>query len=68
MVYNPQKELLPCNIYSSQDNDILDKLLEERVNKAGYKTRAAAVAAARFLTLDFCNPRWRDRRGLTDCS
>lgn len=53
MVYNPQKELLPCNIYSSQDNDILDKLLEERVNKAGYKTRAAAVAAARFLTLEF---------------
>ena len=47
------KEFLPCNIYSEEDNQILDEFLEYRINEAGYKTRGAVVAAARFLTLEF---------------
>ena len=47
------KEFLPCNIYSEEDNKILDEFLEYRINEAGYKTRGAVVAAARFLTLEF---------------
>ncbi len=47
------KKYLSCNIYSDEDNKILDELLEYRVNTAGYKTRGAVVAAARFLTLEF---------------
>ena len=47
------KEFLPCNIYSEEDNKIIDEFLEYRINSAGYKTRGAVVAAARFLTLEF---------------
>ena len=48
-----QKELLPCGIYSEKENDFLDEILKNRVEDAGYKTRAGAVAAARFLGLEF---------------
>lgn len=51
-ILEENKELLGCNIYSKEDNDLLDKVLEERINDVGYKTRAAAVEAARFLTLN----------------
>lgn len=44
---------LPCNKYSLDEANLLDKILEFKINKAGYKTRAGAVAAARFLTLEF---------------
>lgn len=47
------KQLLPCGIYSESDNDLLDEILRDRVYTAGYKTRAGAVAAARFLGLEF---------------
>ena len=51
--YNYNKTLLPCGIYSKEDNDLLDEILKNRVYKAGYKTRAGTVAAARFLGLEF---------------
>ena len=47
------KPELTDGIYSASDNDLLDEILISRVEEAGYKTRAAAVAAARFLALDF---------------
>ena len=48
-----KKKLLPCNAYSKEDANILDKILEYKINEAGYQTRGGAVAAARFLTLEF---------------
>lgn len=51
--FNFKKSKLDCNHYSEEENDLLDSILENRVNQVGYKTRAAAVEAARFLTLEF---------------
>ena len=48
-----KKKNLSCDIYSKKDNDLIDSILEFKVKKVGYKTRASAVEAARFLTLDF---------------
>lgn len=47
------KQVVPCNKYTEDDAKILDNILEYKVKEAGYKTRAGAVAAARFLTLQF---------------
>lgn len=47
------KKALTCNLVSKEENDLLDKILKEKVNEAGYKTRAGVVEAARFLTLHF---------------
>ena len=52
-VINNNKESLSCGIYSEEEADYLDEVLEERINLAGYRTRAGVVAAARFLTLSF---------------
>lgn len=48
-----KKKLLGCNAYSYQEAKTLDDILEYKINSAGYQTRAGAVAAARFLTLEF---------------
>lgn len=48
-----KKEIIPCKLYSESDASLLDELLEYYVKEAGYETRAGAVAAARFLTLQF---------------
>ena len=48
-----KKQILPCNAYSDAEAKELDDILEYKINNAGYKTRAGAVAAARFLTLEF---------------
>lgn len=48
-----KKELLPCNAYSEEEAKELDEILEYKINNAGFKTRAGALAAARFLTLEF---------------
>lgn len=48
-----KKSLLQCNVYSEEQAAELDNILEYKINKAGYQTRAGAVAAARFLTLEF---------------
>ncbi len=48
-----KKELLPCNAYTEEEAKELDEILEYKINNAGYKTRAGALAAARFLTLEF---------------
>ena len=51
--YNYKKKYLSCNKYSENENDQLDLILKTKINEVGYKTRAAVVEAARFLTLDF---------------
>lgn len=50
---NNNKPYLPCGRYNKEENDYLDKALQRFINKAGYKTRAGVVEAARFLTLRF---------------
>ena len=53
-VFNLDKpKLNTCGVYTEEQNDFLDSLLEERVNYAGRGTRGGAIAAARFLTLSF---------------
>ena len=51
--YDYKKGYLACNKYSKEDNDLIDEILKDRINTVGYKTRAGAVEAARFLTLEF---------------
>lgn len=48
-----KKTLLSCEAYNDEEAELLDKILEYKINDAGYMTRAGAVAAARFLTLEF---------------
>lgn len=51
--YDFDKKQLGCAIHSSDEADLLDEILADRINDAGYKTRAGVVEAARFLTLEF---------------
>ena len=51
--FDTSKPFLSAELYSEEDNDLMDAILESRVEKAGYLTRAGAVAAARFLGLEF---------------
>ncbi len=51
--YDFNKENLKCEKYTKEENDLIDKILAQKVNGVGNKTRAAVVEAARFLTLDF---------------
>ena len=48
-----EKPELPCGMYSEEDNEYLDKILKSKIDLAGYQTRAGAVAAGRFLLLQF---------------
>ena len=41
-----------CKMLSEEENELLDNILFDRVDRAGYGTRAGVVAAARFLTLE----------------
>ena len=50
---NNNKPYLPCGRYTKEEADLLDEILEARVNEAGYGTRGAAVAVARFILLEF---------------
>lgn len=50
--FDETKPFLTCEQYSDEENAILDKILETKINDAGYQTRAGAVEALRFLTLD----------------
>ena len=50
---NTKKSYLSCNQFTSQESEMLDNTLLDRIEEAGYGTRAGVVAAARFLTLEF---------------
>ncbi len=47
------KQSLACNIYTQEQNELLDQILKYKIEKAGYQTRAGVVTALRFLTLEF---------------
>ena len=47
------KQNLPCHRYNQEEANLLDSFLEYRIHKVGDQTRAAAIEAARFLTLSF---------------
>lgn len=51
--FDMNKDYVPCNGYSKEEVETLDKILESKVKKAGVGTRAAAVEVARFLPLEF---------------
>lgn len=52
-IVDNEKEYLTCNRYTESESNLLDNILAYKVEDAGYLTRAGAVAAARFLTLEF---------------
>lgn len=52
-VIKNDKEFLTCNRYTEDESDLLEDILLYRINEAGMNTRAGAVAAARFLSLEF---------------
>ncbi len=47
------KPMLVGNPYTDEEAHLLDEILATKVEQAGYGTRAGAVAAARFLALEF---------------
>lgn len=47
------KPYLSCKQFSASEAELLDAILFDRIEEAGYGTRAGVVAAARFLTLEF---------------
>jgi hypothetical protein len=47
------KPYISCKQFSKEDADLIDKMLLDRIEQAGYQTRAGVVAAARFATLEF---------------
>ena len=51
--FDYDKPFITPDLYTNEENDLLDEILVSRVEKVGYKTRAAAVEAARFLALEF---------------
>lgn len=51
--YDYNKKIVPCGKHTKAENDLLDEILKDRINDAGYKTRAGAVEAGRFLPLEF---------------
>lgn len=51
--YNYKREYLSCGTFTSKEEKLLDKILKDRVEEKGFKTRAGVVEAARFLTLEF---------------
>ena len=50
---NFKKSYLSCKQFTTQEAEMLDNVLLDRIESAGYGTRAGVVAAARFLTLEF---------------
>lgn len=47
------KPLISQYTYTEEENDLLDSVLANKIDVAGYETRAGTVAAARFLSLEF---------------
>ena len=47
------KKYISCGQFNQEEADMLDKILFDRIDAAGYGTRAGVLAAARFLTLEF---------------
>ncbi len=48
-----KKPYIKCLQFSEEEAKLVDKIMEDRINSAGYGTRAAVVEAARFAALEF---------------
>lgn len=51
--FDTSKKFLTCEQFTDEENNILDRIIIKKINDVGYLTRAGAVEALRFLTLDF---------------
>ncbi len=51
--FDLKKKFLPCEKYTEEENKLLDEILDYKAHQVGFKTRAAVVEVARFLTFDF---------------
>ncbi len=63
--FDEDKPFLSCEQFTSEEAKLLDEILAYRIEEAGYGTRAGAVAAARFLALEFpyrISYRWESGR------
>ena len=52
-VINFKKPYVTCKQFTSEEADLIDEILFDRVDTAGYGTRGGVIAAARFLALEF---------------
>lgn len=52
---NNEKPYIECSEYTEEETEILEEILESRINEGGKQTRAGALNAARFLLLEFKN-------------
>lgn len=50
---NHKKTPLPCERYTQEEAELLDKILASRVQEGGEGSRGGVLAAARFITLEF---------------
>lgn len=52
-IINTNKKYISCRQFTKDEADLLDQILFDRIDDAGFATRAGVIAAARFLTLEF---------------
>lgn len=52
-VVNPKKSYISCKQFNAEEATLIDSILFDRIEEAGYGTRAGVIAAARFITLEF---------------
>lgn len=52
-VVNTKKSYITCKQFNLEEANLIDEILFDRIDDAGYGTRAGVVAAARFITLEF---------------
>lgn len=52
-INNDKKFLKGANIFTEEEAHLLDELLEYKVKEAGEGTRAAVIAVAKFMTMEF---------------
>lgn len=51
--FDKNKDYLSCNFFTNEENELIDKTLQDKMNDVEYPSRASVVEAARFLTLNF---------------
>ena len=51
--FDTEKEYISCQYFTNEENKLIDETLIDRMKDVEYPSRASAVEAARFLTLNF---------------
>ena len=52
-MFDLNKPYISCKEYNGEKSKLIDEILNYRINEVGVNTRAAAVEAARFITMEF---------------